>query len=539
VNAIFEGLRVVDFTQGMSGPIATMVLADHGADVIKVEPPSGDWAREMPGHRMWNRGKRSVVLDLTTSADRTIAFRLAQTADIIVEDFAAGPTATPYFTDLLTEVSAHTIVCSLTGFGAVTGLEKLTVPSEGIVVAKAGRMLGLDRLSGTVNPAAGTRPIFVAAPIASYACAMLALEGIAACIAQRARTGRGRRIETSLLDGVNAASMRLQFNRVGSELVTRRAGADDLVHRGVMLTFLTVECADDRYIQMCARQDHHFRNWMKAVGLEELLNDARYANAPLGLKSIKDIDYLEAELRSRMKTRTQAEWMDCFINDYDIGADPFLEPRDFLSHPQMVANDRVLTITDPEVGTVAQPGKLADFSVTPATLATRAPTLGEHQSLLATVPNVEPTLLVDAGADGSLPLEGVTVIELAYYLAAPMGATLLAELGARVIKIEPPGGDPWRRVGAQFAQYVKGKESLALDLKTNDGQKVLRDLVKKADVFLHNFRPGVPERLGVDYPSLSALNPDLIYVYASLYGSKGPEAHRAGFHSTPNALTGG
>jgi crotonobetainyl-CoA:carnitine CoA-transferase CaiB-like acyl-CoA transferase len=138
-----------------------------------------------------------------------------------------------------------------------------------------------------------------------------------------------------------------------------------------------------------------------------------------------------------------------------------------------------------------------------------------------------------------LPFEGVTVIELATFLAAPLGATLLAESGARVIKVEMPEGDQFRRVGLEFVHLAHGKESIAIDLKKSEGQEVLRRLVARADVVLHNMRPGAAERLGASYEDLKAVNPDIVYVYAASYGSKGPQSHRPAFHSTPHALSGG
>jgi crotonobetainyl-CoA:carnitine CoA-transferase CaiB-like acyl-CoA transferase len=127
---------------------------------------------------------------------------------------------------------------------------------------------------------------------------------------------------------------------------------------------------------------------------------------------------------------------------------------------------------------------------------------------------------------------------VAYFLAGPLAATVLAEMGARVVKVEPPGGEPSRRLGLQASKLFHGKESVVLDLKRPEGMAVLLELVERADVFLHSFRPGVAERLGIDPESLLARNPRLVYVYAASYGSKGPQAGRAAFHSTPNALVG-
>ena len=138
-----------------------------------------------------------------------------------------------------------------------------------------------------------------------------------------------------------------------------------------------------------------------------------------------------------------------------------------------------------------------------------------------------------------LPLADVTILDVGYFYACPFAATLLAEAGARVIKVEPPTGDPGRRNWTtDYVKSLMGKESIVLDLKTPEGLDILYRLVDQADVFLHNFRPGTPERLGIDADTVVGRNPRLLYVYASCFGSRGPWAHKAGFHSSPNAIAG-
>jgi len=238
-----------------------------------------------------------------------------------------------------------------------------------------------------------------------------------------------------------------------------------------------------------------------------------------------------------------------------VGADPFLTPAEFLAHPQMVDNDRVVQIDDPEVGPCLQVGALASFSLTPSGIGRPAPRLGadtravlaelgdgavQRPAVLAAAPPTPPPSPAGPGGGGvrPCPLDGVTVLEVAYFLAGPLAATLLAEMGARVIKVEPLDGDPCRRTGLQSAKLLHGKESIALDLKSPAGRAVLLELAERADVFLHSFRPGVVERLGIDAGVLCARNPGLVYVHAASYGSRGPQAGRAAFHSTPNALAG-
>lgn len=540
---VFEQLRVVDFSQGMAGPLAGMVMADYGADVIKVEPPGGDWARSYPGFLLWNRGKRSVVLDLHHAADRAKAVDLVGSADVAI---AASSRPLEQALGLgeggLEAINPGLVHCSITGFGLAASHEDL-LPYEWIVSAKAGRLEGNDRLSGVARDENLGRPVFVAAPINDYGAAILAVQGITAALIAREATGRGQGVQTSLLDGASAATMRMRYERQGDKVVAVTRGATrSLVHQGIMLTFLTVRCKDGRYIQMCARQDSHFRNWLRAVGLEHLMDQERFRGAPLGLKSEEDIRELEELLREKMAQKTQAEWMRIFIEDYDVGADPFLTPDEFLAHPQMVENGRVIEIEDPTVGTVRELGPIVNFSATPARIEESAPALNAHKSVLdwqekaKARPRPEP---VEARPQAPAPLAGVTILEVAYFLAGPWGATLLAELGARVIKVEPLEGDPFRRVGLELVHQVHGKESIALDLKTLEGQQVLHRLAAGSDALLHSFRPGVPERLGMDYATLQAVNPRLVYVYGGSYGSKGPESHRAAFHSTPNALNGG
>ena len=263
---------------------------------------------------------------------------------------------------------------------------------------------------------------------------------------------------------------------------------------------------------------------------------------PLGITSLAAIDELEQLLRARMATRSQSEWMRAFTEEYDVGADPFLTPSDFLDHPQMVDNDRVIVLDDPAVGSVRAPGVLVELAATPGAPAGPAPALGDTTSsevavrfagvLRPPLPSSQPT------RSRRPPLEGVVVLEAAHFVAGPLAGSLLAELGARVIKIEPLAGDPFRRTGAQSVKFLVGKESIALNLKDPAARTIVDALVLRSDVFVHSFRPGVPERLNLGAARLAEINPALLYVNASAYGSRGPQRHRSAFHSTPTALSG-
>lgn len=147
--------------------------------------------------------------------------------------------------------------------------------------------------------------------------------------------------------------------------------------------------------------------------------------------------------------------------------------------------------------------------------------------------------------EGHGPLRGVTVLDLSGYLAGPYGCTLLADLGAHVIKIEPPEGDNLRNYPSTlpdesraFLGVNRNKRGIGLDLKNPDGLGVLRRLVERADVLVHNFRPSVPARLGIDYDRMKAINPRLIYCALTGYGDTGPLKDRAGFDQVLQTMTG-
>ena len=144
--------------------------------------------------------------------------------------------------------------------------------------------------------------------------------------------------------------------------------------------------------------------------------------------------------------------------------------------------------------------------------------------------------------EGRGPLAGVTVLEFATIIAAPLGVSILGDLGARVIKVEPIGGDPYRgmaMMGIMAFKTNSSKESIALDLKSPEGQAIVAGLVKRSDILIHNYRPGVPERLGIGYEQCAALNPSMAYVSVNGYGPKGPGAHRPSTHPIPGAGLGG
>ena len=550
--AALNRLRILEVGSGTAGAMAGMVLAENGAEVVKIEPPGGDPERGRPGFRIWHRGKKSAVLDLHAPGGRERFALLAAAADSLIECLRPGAAerlGIDYET--LRPSCPRLVYASISGFGERGTLRDLP-GYEGIVSARSGRM--------HEQPGFRDGPIFTPVPIACYGAGLLAAQGLLAALYRRGRSGRGQRLHTSLLAALTVYDM-----TIGPGNRTQRVKPGQVF--GVMeVAFMTAPTRDGRFIQMCSRQPHLYRNWLKALGLEELLDAPDLQHMPDLFPSEERMREVVKRIRDKMRERSADEWMEIFSAN-DIGGDPFLTAAEFLEHPQAVLNGRAQAVVDPEVGRTLQVGPLASFSETPAAIGAPAPQLGQHtQEVLAeaagprraathptdarsgpvtgasglggeSAARAEPAALDPAGRGG--PLEGVTVVECGYFYATPFAATLLAEAGARVIKIEPSAGDPGRRNWTQtWSKSMVGKESVVADLKTPEGREIVHALVRGADLFIHNFRPGTPERLRIDYPTLSGLNPRLVYVYGSCFGSAGPWSHKAGFHSSPNAICG-
>ncbi len=534
-----DGLKVLDFSQGMAGGLATMVLSDFGAEVVKVEPPGGDPFRAWPASLMWNRGKKSVVLDLKTARGRADAQALAAQSDVVVESLRPG-TAEKLGIDYaaLSAQNAGVVYCSISGFGQYGEFRRYK-GYEGVVAAKTGRM---QVFAGqTQRPG----PVFAAVQTATHGCSQAAVQGILAALLVRDRTGRGQWVQTSLAQGLMAYDLR--------DLLVRQLNRKDPIQYPLNLMqgsaqlpslhYLPVQTKDGRWMQMGNLIEHLFQAWLMAIGLFNIYEDPRFMATPAlteeNREALRDI------LLRRMREKTLDEWMEIFVADGNIAAEPFLTTQQALEHPQIVYNKDVVEIDDPGVGRMKQLGLLADLEKTPGRIQGPAPSVGQHtKEILSGVEKPASHRMSSLAARlPKHPLEGITVLELATVIAGPFSAALMADLGARVIKVEPPEGDPYRHLGGGTGtgpvKTTQGKESICIDLKTQEGQDIAHKLIAKSDVLMHNFRPGVPERLSVDYETARAINPNIVYLYAAGYGATGPYSLRPAAHPVPGAAIGG
>lgn len=539
-----DGIRVIDTSTGPVGGIATMVLADFGAEVIKVEPPGGDRFRSLPGSPMWLRGKQSVVLDLHGSSGREQLHDLVSTADVLV---VGGPPqrAVRWGIDAVGLVVRHPslVHCSITGWGELGPMAN--VPAYvSTVDARSGRMLAF------AEQIARPGPVYSALPVAGHMAAHGAVQGIISALIVRSQSGLGGRVTTSLLQALlpfdlNELLLVQCVERWGSGPIPYPANGSALP----TLNYHPVMAKDGRWIQCGNLLEHLFLSFLDAIDLYgELLSDDRFIESP-ALWSPEAIEHARDRILETVQTKTADEWMAIFHANGNVAAEPFLTPEEALDHPDLVANGAIVEVNDPEHGPVRMIGTIATFSETPAGVTRPAPRLGEHTVALSRPVATEVTPDAPSANRSSVsivhkgrPLHGVKVVEFASVIAAPLGTSMLADLGARVIRVEPIDGDSFRHLlphGIMAVKTTAGKESICIDMKSEAGRSIARKLIAGADVVVHNYRLGVPERLGIGYDQLRIDHPRLIWVAVSGYGPNGPSAHRPATHPVAGASMGG
>ena len=544
-----DGLVVLDFSWGMAGGLATAVLADFGAEVIKIEPPKGDPFRGHPAWAAWNRGKRSIAVDLKTAEGRGQVQRLAAQADVALESFRPGVAdRLEIGYAALSAINPQLVYASISGWGQQGPLSR--IPGyEGAIAAKCGRMASFE---GQMNRAG---PTYAAVQVGTWAASQAAVRGIlAALLARDSNGGRGQWVQTSLLQNMIpydlADLMMRQLSRLDPG--TFPPGSLGARLRLPMLQYIPVRTKDGRWLQHANLMDRLFRAYLKAVGLGWVLEEELFKNAPI--MNHESREALRELILTKMQERTLAEWMEVYMADGNIAAEPFHNAIDGIKHEQFVHNSHAIEIADPRVGTLTALGVLARLSDTPGEVGGPAPEIGQHneeilqrggrsQRFSQSLAEKNNGNIQYAGSPRPL-LDGITLLDFSMVIAGPYAAAVLADMGARVIKVDatPEREQTISASGGLAPLNLKnyaGKEAIQVNLQSPAGQKIIHELIVRADVLLHNFRPGVPERLAIDWDTCRRLNPKLIHVYVGAYGATGPHHRRPGAHPIPGALLGG
>jgi crotonobetainyl-CoA:carnitine CoA-transferase CaiB-like acyl-CoA transferase len=349
-----DGIRVVDLTSYIAGSYAVMMLADLGADVIKVEGLAGDAFRELPGFYGWNRGKRSIAVDLKSPEGRKIVEHLAERADVAMENMRPGVAdrlGVGY--PQLSVINPRLIYCSTTAFGS-TGPYAERPGFDPLLQA----MSGQQALQGF-----GGSPQYLRIAINDYYAAALTAQAVLAALFVRERTGRGQRVETSLLHAALALQSGNVVDYPGKQSVFRDNPTYRL-YRGSDGEWFFVACGNQTFwVKLCA-----------ALDLEELADDPRFAS---WLLRLDNREVLLPLLERRFAEKPRAHWLEV-LAAHDIPTAAVQTLRDFMDDPAVHHHQMIREYDHPELGRLRLMGMPLVFSDSPTRDPGRPPTLGEH-----------------------------------------------------------------------------------------------------------------------------------------------------------------
>ena len=364
-----DGLRVLDVTQVMAGPFCSMLLADLGADVIKIEPPSGDSTRQMPGavgtespsFNAVNRGKRSLVLNLKRREGQDVLKRLAASSDVLVENFRPGVLdALGLGYAALAAIQPRLIYASISGYGQ-TGPDR----------EKGGFDLVAQGASGimSITGERGGPPVKAGVPLTDLGAGLFALVGILAALEHRHRTGVGQHIDTSLVEAGVALSV-----WEATEFFTTGAAPQPMgsAHR-MFAPYQAIRCADG-HITLGTANDRLFVRVCDLLGHSEWASDPRFADNPT---RVTNQAALAAAIEAVTLAQPCAHWLALF-EAHDIPCGPINDYARVFSDPHLAAREMSVPIDHPVLGAIRALGSPIKMSETPTNARRRAPLLGEH-----------------------------------------------------------------------------------------------------------------------------------------------------------------
>lgn len=527
-----EGLVVIDASQVMPGSIASVLLADHGADVVKVEPKGGNFFSHDLSRKGWERGKRSVELDIADESDRESLRALIATADVFIHSLEERD-ARRLELDRATLAADHPalIVCALTAYGQDT-------PFAGRPYGEslAGALLGT-----MVNKSSPFRkgPVYLGYPSIHYGQAFIAVINILAALRARRENGTGQDVEATLMDAyLSQSPMNNWWQEDGLSYIANKGdmgSADRFGHTRLVTGMF--ECGDGVYIQMHTGGEGAFKRTMDLLGFGDRI---QVVHGPEMAVKLDDDEYHAArvEVFDAFRAKSGAEWIRLF-HEQDIAALPVLSPAQVLLDEQVEFVGMCLEMQDADYGTICQAAPAIRYLGNPPDKPMPAPRVGEHNTALNTlIERPKPVVRARSSRKILHPLEGLRILDLSSFFACGYAARLMSDLGADVIKVETPGGDQMRPLPDCFAAAARGKRDVVIDLKCPEGAEALNRLVLTADVLMHNLRPGKAEKLGLGYDSLAKINPKLIYAYLPGFGSKGPKANLKSFAPLVSGWTG-
>ncbi|MBE7519629.1 MAG: CoA transferase [Thermoflexaceae bacterium] len=502
-----SGIRVVEYHAGVAAAIAGLFLRDAGAEVIKIEPPGGDASRCEPGNQQWNRGKQSVV---AAPGDGGEAALLAS-ADVVV--IGGGARSIDGW-----KRQPHQVVCFAPPYGDLAALASLP-ESDALAAALAGILGG----TGAYRPG----PAYNTIPTLSYSAGLMMATGAIAALLVRAKSGVGQEV------GVPWTALGAYFSGYQaseSDRIPTMPSGGGAAPDGLSVGWRVYRAADGWMGVACANPVF-FQRLCVALERPEIISDPRFQTAPFVFNPA-DRDELQRLIGEAFAARSRAEWVRVF-EEHGVPASTLLTREQFLASDLVRENRLAVTAAGPGSNAVQQVA--VPYSISGCDLA--PPALPPGPGASGPTPQRPPSS-AGSGPLPAHPLAGIRVLDFTGFLAGPTAGRILAELGAEVIKVEPPEGEGFRIGGLSCVGVNLGKKGVAIDQARPEGREVRDRLVRSADVVMHALLPGAPERLGLDYSSVEALRPGIIHCWIRGFGVAGQWRARPSFDLLLQALTG-
>jgi len=367
-----EGIRVLDLSRILTGPFCSMILADLGAEVIKVEMPwRGDDTRlwgppfikgESAYFLCLNRNKKSITLNLKNEKGREILYKLIQKCDVFLENFKPGVTkrlGVDYET--ISSINPRIIYCSITGFGESGPYRDY--PAYDIVIQGMGGLMGI-----TGEP--DRPPVRIGVAITDIGAGMYSAIAILSALIVREKTRKGQWIDVSLLDSTVSWMTYMAANYFATGIVPKRMGS---AHPNIV-PYQCFKASDGKYLTVAVGNDRIWKNFCEALGLENLVENPKFATNP---KRVENRDKLIPILEKVFLSKTRDEWIEILLKK-GVPCGPVYTMDEVFRDPQVLHRKMLVEIEHPKVGKIKQIGIPMKFSETPGQIKAPPPLLGQH-----------------------------------------------------------------------------------------------------------------------------------------------------------------
>ena len=537
-----QGVRIFDMTHAGVGPWGTMILAAMGANVIKIETPQGDGIRNMRPryndlsavYMHCNLGKKGIYLDLKSDKGKEIAQSLLADADIYAENMKWGTVGRLGFGyEDVSKLNPKIVYGNFPGWGSSGPLK-----DRGSADNTAQAFSGVVSTTGKRD---GDGEFIRWYALHDFNASSFVSITLLLGLLHREREGHAPRLESAQV----ASSVAVQTSRIAEFLATGEnvprmgsACVATVPHRAFL-------CLDKRWIAVGVTTDKQWRNLCKAIKATELLEDSRFATNP---GRVEHRDELEDRHQTIFLTNP-ARWWTIQLRKNKVPVSLFYDYETIPNLPQVRANKYIVNLKHSGVRTLPFGNIPFQYSKTPVSLKPGPwPGQDTDRVLKEGWGTDKPTPAKGYfGPSGSIkkgPLDGVTVVDMTEGICGPYASLLMADAGARVIKVEPPEGDytrnftpPMNGSSSAFFHLNRNKEGVRINTSDEEGRKQLRDLLKSADVFIEETGQIQMKRLGLGYEDIEKLNPGLIYCSISAHGTKGPLRNQPASELTLQAMS--